>query len=165
MAWCRELSEAVEHVHSKRVIHCDIQPTNVLVDQNAHLKLADFQGRHLSEDGNILLDGWVSEPCRYFCPRYDEFAANFKTDIFALGCTIYFIMTGQEVFSDIVSGEAGWDDEVKSRFARGDFPRDSSACAAITHKCWMQLYNSAGEVLNDIKAVEQGLEQGFSQRT
>ncbi|KAK1585620.1 uncharacterized protein LY79DRAFT_650713 [Colletotrichum navitas] len=118
LAWCRELCEAVEHVRSKRVIHCDIQPTNVLVDRKAHFELADFQGRYLSEDGNIILDGWSGEPCRYFCPRDDEFVANFRTGFFALGSTIHFIMTGQEGFSDIFSGEAGWDDEVKPRFAR-----------------------------------------------
>ncbi|KAJ0166648.1 Serine/threonine-protein kinase SIK1 [Colletotrichum tanaceti] len=165
VAWCRELSEAVEHVHSKRVIHCDIQPTNVLVDGDAHLKLADFQGRHLSEDGDVVLDGWTGEPCRYFCPRDDEFAADFKTDIFALGSTIYFIMTGQEVFPDIISGEAGWDDEVKSRFARGIFPDDSSACSIVTRKCWMREYNSAGEVLEDIRGIERGLEQGSGRQT
>ncbi|EFQ32482.1 hypothetical protein CGRA01v4_05914 [Colletotrichum graminicola] len=162
LAWCRELSEAVEHVHSKRVILCDIQPANVLVDRCAHLKLAGFQGRYLSEDGNIILDGWSGEPCRYFCPRDDEFAANFKTDFFALGSTIYFIMTGQGVFPDIASGEAGWDDEVKSRFARGAFPHDSTACAIITQKCWMQQCNPAGEVLEDIRRAEQGLELALS---
>jgi len=102
-----ELSEAVEHVHSKMVIHCDIQPTNILVDRDSHLKLVDFQGRYLSDDGSVILDRWTGEPCRYFCPRDNEFTANFKTDIFALRSTIYFIMTGQEVFADIVSREAG----------------------------------------------------------
>lgn len=33
IAWCWELVQAVEHVHSKRVIHCDVQPTNVLLDE------------------------------------------------------------------------------------------------------------------------------------
>lgn len=157
LAWCRELAEAVGHIHSRRVLHCDIQPTNVLVDRELHLKLADFQGRHLSEDGDVILDGWSGEPCRYFCPRDDEFSADFKTDIFALGSTMYFIMAGEEVFPDIISGEDGWDDEVKSRFARGVFPQDSSICTGITQKCWRQQYDSARDVLEDIKAVEDGL--------
>ncbi|KAH6658594.1 hypothetical protein BKA67DRAFT_674661 [Truncatella angustata] len=37
LAWCRELTEAVEHIPSKRVVHCDIQPTNILVDQNLNI--------------------------------------------------------------------------------------------------------------------------------
>lgn len=156
LAWCRELSEAVDHIHSRRVLHCDIQPTNVLVDCDLHLKLADFQGQHLSEDGDVILDGWSGEPSRYSCPRDDEFAADFKTDIFALGSTMYFIMTGKEVFSDVISGNPGWDDEIKSRFARDIFPQDSSVCNDILQKCWKQAYGSASEVIEDIRVVENG---------
>ncbi|KAK1963478.1 hypothetical protein LY78DRAFT_660290 [Colletotrichum sublineola] len=42
------------------MILCDIQPTNVFVDRKAHLKLPDFQGRYLSEDGNVKLGGLAS---------------------------------------------------------------------------------------------------------
>ncbi|TPX14902.1 uncharacterized protein E0L32_005011 [Thyridium curvatum] len=98
LAWCREATEAVAHVHSKRVIHCDIQPTNLLLDENLHLKLSDFQGNVISEEGQVILEGGSAEPCRFFRPRPDPFDADFRTDLFALGCTIYFIMMGHCVF-------------------------------------------------------------------
>ena len=157
VAWCRQVTEAVEHVHSKRVIHCDIQPTNVLVDKSLNVKLADFQGNYLSKDGLVLLTGGSGEPCRYFCPRDDEFEADMKTDLFALGSTIYFIMTGHEVFPDIIGGHGGWDKEVRSRFENDIFPVDSHACDAITRKCWGRKYGSANEILIDIRAVQQEL--------
>lgn len=157
IVWCRQITEAVQHIHAKRVIHCDIQPTNILVDEQLHLKLADLQGRYLSEDGEVILDGWGSEPCRYFCPRDDECEATFSTDLFALGSTIYFIMTGHEVFPDIAYGEAGWDEKVRSRFSAGIFPEDSHACAHITQRCWRQQYSSADEVLEDLRSIEQEL--------
>ncbi|KAM3426053.1 hypothetical protein MY4824_010113 [Beauveria thailandica] len=155
VTWCREVVEAVVHVHSKRVIHCDINPTNILLDENLDIKLADFQGCHVAENGELLLPALVGEPCRYFCPREDEFEANQETDLFALGSTIHFIVTGEEVFSDIIPGEYGWDDKVKSRFASGAFPNDKHACSSITRKCWTRHYNSASEVLQDIRQVEQ----------
>lgn len=155
IAWCREVVEAVEHVHSKRVIHCDIQPTNILLDENLHIKLADFQGRYLAEDGEVIMAGWSGEPCRYFCPREDDFEADWHTDLFALGSTIYFIITGHEVFSDIIAGEAGWDEKVRSRFTSCCFPNDQHACSTITQKCWTRQYGSAGEVLKDISTVER----------
>ncbi|KAM0440034.1 hypothetical protein ACHAPT_001136 [Fusarium lateritium] len=157
IVWCRQITEAVRHIHAKRVIHCDIQPTNILVDEELHLKLADFQGRHLSEDGEVVFDGWSSEPCRYFCPRDDECEASFSTDLFALGSTIYFIMMGHEVFPDIAYGEAGWDEKVRSRFSAGIFPEDSHACVHITQRCWRQQYSSADEVLKDMRIIEQEL--------
>ncbi|RMD40005.1 hypothetical protein DV735_g5126, partial [Chaetothyriales sp. CBS 134920] len=159
LAWCRQITEAVDHIHTKRVIHCDLQPSNILVDQNLDLKLADFQGRHISEDGEVILDGWSSEPCRYFCPREDEFEANFKTDLFALGSTIYFVMTGQEVFADIIYGEANWDEKVQLRFLQGIFPEDPHVCIDIIQRCWRQEYNSAKDVLRDINIIEQRLHQ------
>ncbi|KAH8726046.1 kinase-like domain-containing protein [Phaeosphaeriaceae sp. PMI808] len=141
VAWCRGVTEAVDYIHSKGVIYCDIQPANILVDKNLHAKLADFQGNYVTETGELVA-GWSSEPCRYFCPRENEFEANAKTDLFALGSTTYFIMTNHEVFPDIVGGE--W-----------HFPTDSRACDIITRKCWSLQYISASEVLGDIRAVER----------
>ncbi|KAF1958342.1 kinase-like protein [Byssothecium circinans] len=156
VAWSREVTEAVDYIHSKGVIHCDIQPTNILVDKDLHVKLADFQGNYVSESGELVA-GWCGEPCRYFCPRENEFEANIETDLFALGSTIYFIMTSHEVFPDIIGGEVGWQERINSRFASGSFPNDSHACDVITRKCWGRRYNSAGEVLENIKAVEKEL--------
>lgn len=160
IAWCREIAEAVEHIHSKGVIHCDIQPTNILVDTDHHLKLADFQGNYTSEQGEIIL-GWCGEPCRYFCPREDEFEAHVKTDLFALGSTIYFIMNDHEVFPDIVSGEDGWQERIQSRFAGGVLPNNPHACNVVTQKCWDCQYSSAGELLDDLRAIENQLIHGL----
>ncbi|KFY14107.1 hypothetical protein V492_02848 [Pseudogymnoascus sp. VKM F-4246] len=154
LAWCREAAEAVAHIHSKRVIHCDIQPTNLLLNENLHLKLSDFQGNYLSETGEIILEGGSAEPCRFFCPREDPFHADVKTDLFALGCTIYFMMMGHGVFPDIVDGEEDWYDRVRSRFESAQFPQDSHICSAITSKCWELKYENAIEILRDIEAVE-----------
>jgi serine/threonine protein kinase len=158
LAWCREAAEAVTHVHSKHVLHCDIQPTNLLLDEHLHVKIADFQGIYLSEDGEVILEGESAEPCRFFCPRDDPFEADVKTDIFALGCTIYFVMMGHCVFPDIIDGEEGWTDEVRSRFANGQFPQDFHACIAVTLKRWERQYSSAIEVLQDLEAVERKVE-------
>lgn len=98
LSWCREAAEAVVHMHSRRVLHCDLQPTNLLLDENLRLKVSDFQGRHLSDNGEVLVDGWSAEPCKFHCPRNDLFDADVKTDIFALGCCMYFIMLSHAVF-------------------------------------------------------------------
>ncbi|KAL2169439.1 hypothetical protein VTG60DRAFT_6068 [Thermothelomyces hinnuleus] len=154
LAWCREAAEGVAWIHAQRVLHCDIQPTNLLLDTDLHIKLSDFQGRFLSEDGKVLLDGWSAEPCRFSCPRNDPFSADVKTDLFALGCTIYFIMMGHAVFPDIVDGEEGWYENVRDRFLKGLFPQDKHACSAVTLKCWQQRYESAEEVVRDLESIE-----------
>lgn len=119
------------------------------------MKLSDFQGRHLSEDGRVLLDGWSGEPCRFRCPRDDICEADVKTDLFALGSTIYFIMMGYAVFPDIIDGEDGWRDKVEDRFARQQFPNDCLACSTVTLKCWLQQYDSAEDVVQDLLSIEK----------
>lgn len=157
ITWCREAAEAVAWVHAQGVIHCDIQPTNFLVDKNLHLKLSDFQGKQISQDGGVLLDGGSSEPCRFYCPRADPFEADIKTDLFALGCTIYFIMMRHAVFPQIIDGEDGWYERVQDMFARHQFPQDTHACSSITLKCWRKEYESAQELIEDLENIEQSI--------
>lgn len=155
VAWCRETIEAVAHIHALHILHCDIQPYNLLLDAGHHVKLADFQGKHVAADGTVLLDGLSSEPTRFSYPRDDSHQADIKTDLFALGCTIYFIMMGHPVYPDIVDGSDDWDERVQERFAKQEFPEDLHACTSITQKCWLREYGSTEEVLQDILAVEK----------
>jgi hypothetical protein len=117
-----------------RIQHSITQFFHYFIKKELHLKLSDFQGKHLL-DGEILLDGWNSEPSKFYCPRADPFEASIKTDLFALGRTIYFIMKGHAVFPDIQEGEEGWHEMVEERFTAQRFPRDEHLCDAITMKC------------------------------
>ncbi|KAK6225183.1 hypothetical protein QIS74_01230 [Colletotrichum tabaci] len=154
LSWCREATEAVVHVHSRNIIHCDIQPTNLLLDEDLHIKLSDFQGKLLSFDKKVLLDGGSSEPTRFSRPRDDLDNTDIHTDLFALGCTIYFIIMGNAVYPDIKDGEEGWHEAVRARFTKQQFPDDMPVCADLAWKCWLGKYNSAKELLSDIMLVE-----------
>jgi serine/threonine protein kinase len=85
------------HAHSKSVIHCDILPRNLLLHKNLDLKTCRVSGKHLSVDGEVLLNGFSCGPSKFSCPRDLPDYADVKTDIFALGSTIYFIMVGHDV--------------------------------------------------------------------
>lgn len=163
LKWCRQAAEAVAFVHSRRVIHCDIRPRNLLLDKNLNVKLADFQGKLLSINGEVLLNGFSGEPCKFSSPRHHPDHADVKTDLFALGSTIYFIIMGHDIFPDISNHGDGSDEEVQRRFRTGQFPRDSHACSTITAKCWERLYNSAVDVVHDVEVVEKGSLEGGDQ--
>ncbi len=119
LAWCIQAIEAVSYIHSKRVLHCDIRHDNLLLDANLDLKLADFQGQHFSAGGEILLDALSLESTKAYLPRKPADHASVRTDLFALGSAIYFLMMGHEVFPDL--------DKVQRRrrnraaFSRGRF--------------------------------------------
>ncbi|KAJ6016303.1 hypothetical protein N7540_010894 [Penicillium herquei] len=152
LLWCKEAAEAVSYIHGKNVIHCDINLRNLLVDKNLDLLLADFQGMLKSDDGKTLLDGLSRECSKSNMPRCHGDDAGVKTDLFALGSAIYFIMTGHEVFPELDSWED--DEEILSRFQYGQFPVDKHVCCQITDKCWKQQYQSADDVVLDISMIQ-----------
>lgn len=117
--------------------------------------MTDFQGKLLHADGTVDLFGGSGEPTRFCAPRDDPFDADIKTELFALGCTIYFIMLGYAVYPDIIDGSAGWDERVKERFEKQEFPQDLHACSTVTAKCWLRQYDSAEEVVQEIAAIER----------
>ena len=143
----------MEYSHKKRVIYCDINLCNLLLNENLDLKLADFQGMYKSGDGNVLLDGLSRECTKSFLLRIHGDYADVKTDLFALGSAIYFIMMGHEIFPDLDSNKD--DEEIERRFRNGQFPVDLQVCGTITTKCWAQEYGSAQEVVDDIAVVQK----------
>ncbi|CBX98413.1 predicted protein [Plenodomus lingam JN3] len=93
-------------------------------------------------------------PVLEYCLRDDPFEANVKTDLFALGCTIYFIMTGHAVFPDVVDGEEAWHETIERRFRDREFPQDRHVCDVVTGKCWNMEYEAAEDVVPDLESLE-----------
>ena len=118
------------------------------------LSLCDFQGRLLSPDGEVLISGGASENAESFMPRGDKEFADVKTDIFALGSTIYHIMTGHRPFPqyDTIDDEAKFEE----LYRKGHFPPlDVGVGGEVVQNCWGGKYKSTGEVVNDLQVLEQ----------
>ncbi|KAJ5751491.1 uncharacterized protein N7511_008456 [Penicillium nucicola] len=151
LLWCKQAAEAITYIHGKRVIHCDINLRNLLLDENLNILLADFQGMLKSVDGGTILDGLSRECSKSYQPRAHGDYASVATDLFALGSAIYFIMTGHEVFPELDSLQD--DEEILSRFQNGLFPTENHPCSQITEKCWKQQYRQAAEVVSDLSLI------------
>lgn len=143
LKWSRQAAEAVDFIHSKNVIHCDIHPNNLLLDSDLDIKLCDFQG--ICGD----LDGKVMESVRSFLPREWTSPPTVATDLFALGSAIYEIATGHEPYEEL--GEA----EIEERYKKHQFPDiDSVVAGEIIQRCWMVGYESAQQIVRDLMALE-----------
>ncbi|KKZ60215.1 hypothetical protein EMCG_05025 [[Emmonsia] crescens] len=88
LRWVKELASAAEHLEIHGLVHGGIRPTNTLLDNNMHIRLADF-------------DSCVSsgEDCLAFTvPYHDAFEerASHTTEQFAIGSFMYAVFTGVE---------------------------------------------------------------------
>lgn len=152
LKWALHAAEAVAYIHMKRVIHCDIGPGNLLLDRDLNVRVSDFQGRLLYPNGTIHLNGDSAEGVKSSMPRSDPNDADQKTDIFALGSAIYFIMKGHPPFPELDS----WKDklEIVARFKTKQFPDlDDVRGGDVVKKCWAGEYESADEVVHDLEEM------------
>lgn len=152
--FCREMAEGVNHLHTKLVYHSDLRPQNLLLDDNLHLKVADIQGVWKSSTGEVIQDGKSREATRYYMPRKHGDDVNATTDLFAIGSTYHFVMTGEEVYSKEEGDHIPDDETIESRFARREFPQVLHALHHVTRKCWEGAYRSVVELLRDVHALE-----------
>lgn len=108
------------------MIHCDIKPDNFLLDDNLDLKVCDFAGSSLH--GSKAL---VCGSTRFWRPTLPQTPCDAQDDIFALGSTIYTILTGMEPFGEMESAD------VETHFSSADFPDTSSLpFNEVMQSCW-----------------------------
>lgn len=98
--WFRQLCSAVHYIHQCKILHRDIKTSNIFVNHNeTTLKLGDFGvAKVLDRCGEMALT-CVGTPS-YLSPEIcNQRQYNSKTDIWALGCVVYQLITLRPPFS------------------------------------------------------------------
>ena len=91
-------------LHSKNIIHCNLKPSNILIDELGNAKICDLKksinlGEYTKEE--IYLNKTAMTPC-YTAPELFDIdnEYTFKSDLWALGCILYEMAVGQVPFYD-----------------------------------------------------------------
>ncbi len=91
VALLRDVATGLVHAHGKGVLHCDLKPANVLLDQDGKPRLADFGQSRLSTEQAPALGTMY-----YMAPEQADLAAvpDARWDVYALGALLYCMLTG-----------------------------------------------------------------------
>ncbi|CAH2072418.1 unnamed protein product [Thlaspi arvense] len=95
-----DLVIALLFLHSKGITYCDLKPSNILLDENGHIKLCDFGlSRKLDDITKSPSSGKRGTPY-YMAPELYEDGGvhSFASDLWALGCVLFECYTGRPPF-------------------------------------------------------------------
>ncbi len=87
----REVAVGLVHAHGRGVLHCDLKPANVLLDQDGKPRLCDFGQSRLSHEQRPALGTLF-----YMAPEQADLKAvpDARWDVYALGALLYCMLTG-----------------------------------------------------------------------
>ena len=159
------VAEALEAAHVQGVIHRDVKPSNLILDESGTLKLTDFGLAHLASDATgVTQTGDRLGTPLYMSPeqmraRHSEVDA--RTDVYSLGATLYEVLTlhpphdGEDLAT--LCAQVLTSEPAPVRRWNASIPVDlATIVAKAMEKDRDRRYATAGELATDLRAFADG---------
>jgi serine/threonine-protein kinase len=104
--YIRQAAEGFAHAHKAGMIHRDVKPANLLVDRKSVVKVLDLGLARFAEEDKasltVAFDENVLGTADYLAPEQaiDSHGVDNRADIYGLGCSLYFLLTGHPPFPE-----------------------------------------------------------------
>lgn len=157
----QRLTSALDACHRLKVVHRDLKPQNILINERCDVKIVDFGISKMNTMSDLTRTGTVFGTPQYLAPElFRSSRADPRSDIYALGATYYEFLTGRPPYpamslGAVLTQQLRGEIEPLSSF-RDDVPRWLSA---VIFKCLRtdpaQRYQSCYELRCDLERGEQ----------
>ena len=136
VSYTLQVADALAHASQRDVVHRDIKPSNVLITPEGRAKLVDMGLARLHQvaqpDQDLTASGVTLGTFDYISPEQarDPRNADVRSDLYSLGCTLYYTLTGRPPFPEgtvlqkLLQHQA--DDPADARQLRPDIPDELS---------------------------------------
>jgi tetratricopeptide (TPR) repeat protein len=93
-----QVAEALDYAHRQGVLHRDIKPSNLLLDGQGTVWVADFGLAKAADSDDLTHTGDIVGTVRYMAPERFEGRCDARSDVYALGLTLYELLARRPAF-------------------------------------------------------------------
>jgi WD40 repeat protein len=154
-----QLASALAAAHDAAVVHRDLKPRNVMVDDKRQARLLDFGLAKSLGEGSISMSGEITGTAHYMSPEQTlakRVAIDHRADIFALGVILYELLTLKRPFDgknlQQIVYEICFKEPVPPQKRNPKVPRDlATICSKALEKDPQNRYQTAAEFEADLQ--------------